>query len=174
MFFAGGLNQHLAIYDIVQNKINLVKDMKLSTDIGYYTDASWNDAIITKDERYVVIFIGYNYYYDEESDTEYHDTYGSRIEILDLEKRRLHISKIKLPFEYERLSVILMDLHDLKDIIITGYLRQIDVDKLLPMDIIKVIVSFYQHQFVHLINQVNWKHWKISLDEIIDVHTLSL
>ena len=42
------------------------------------------------------------------------------IEILDLGTRILNISQIRLPFEYEQLSVILMDHHEFRDIIING------------------------------------------------------
>eukprot|EP01083_Nonionella_stella_P075300 204655_1 len=133
-------------------------------------------CVVTNDEHYVLILGGSiaiaNDTHDEWMDdndnaVEYKDV--NSIYVLDLQTMMIKQSNVDCPKTGVFNAVISEAPHRRKRHRIGAFLRTF-YDKHVSRDMIHLIASFYQNEFVHLLdrNGLDKMHWKISVDRIVD------
>ena len=139
----------------------------------FYNYDCYSAAILTRDEKYIIIF--YNWI-EVDSDSSDSDSgcdpiYHSRIDIFDIQNKKMIMSDVKLPWNYSgELHVFKVDDFGKSSVVINGYLRQCWKEKDLqefPIEIIAIVITFYSQEYVHIIKQYGGEHWKIPLYDIL-------
>ena len=137
-------------YDIEQNKWSQL-DVKMPVSVHRF------GCVKTKDEKYVILLGGYH-------DSETIDT----IQVLDIDKMKFGISKIKCPGQGSFQAVNTME--EANETLITGYIRIIlsEYEIIIPDDIINFIIELMKIENIHLMGDANSSHWKIELQTILE------
>ena len=164
IYTMGGNNENdtsletIHMYDIKANKNELL-DLKIP-DSGRERFG----CIMTDDERYMIIFGGYEYEYTKDE-----------IYIFDMDKMTVRESDVVCP-EEGSYNAILMNDHERTSIIVNGYIRcmvnQIDGIEFPNDDIITLINKWLSnyHEMVYLIER-GWRKrnrmWKLPLSTIL-------
>ena len=87
LFFGGEFKDHFVTYDIKRNEWKLLQNVSLSEK-----DCAVNGAVITRNEKYVIIFCVYSSWKLGEGHTE-----RRAIEIFDIENKSIRTSHAKIP-----------------------------------------------------------------------------
>eukprot|EP01084_Bolivina_argentea_P299044 515448_1 len=146
-----------------------------SDEIYYYDHKSWKlfdlklpvglDAfgcVVTRNEKYIILFGG-------------DDTFGHMrdiIIIIDLENMTIHESSVRCPLNAQ-FDAVLVDCSIRNQILVNGYVRWCwtlsgckDIG-CLCVDVINLIVMWYNEEYVYLKEKYNTRHWKIQLTKIL-------
>ena len=152
VLFMGGKLRNIFIWDIINDKWSIIKGLQIS-ESGYRYRAG---IVVTKDEKYVVLFGG---------------SQCDKIEIFDVDKQLICQSDIKCP-EMVEYRAMLIDNCKQSDIIIHGYLRKIwnneEFNNLNnTIRLIMLMIRFYANEYVHLIQINSGRHWRIQLRDLL-------
>ena len=169
--FGGGENEQdhmygVREYDITENMWSYLNDL----DFGDDTLASKFGYALSSDEKYIFILGGL----DEEVH-EYGVMDSDRIYVVDTVTREIRRKDIKCPVEGQCHAFISprFSLHK-SDILSTGFARKCtDHDRFIPMDIIWLIASWIQEDYLHLLKD-GGAHFKISTNAIISAMDVDL
>ena len=55
----------------------------------------------------------------------------------------------------------------LNELVTFGYIRQLTKNFDIPLELIKLIQSWYSNEIIHIIQTKTQQHWKIAVDDII-------
>ena len=164
-------DKYIMSYDMNKNSWERMKKIKLSSNQSFLN----HGVVMAKNERYVIVFHSWSEWIEADGPGG-EEVYYNQIDVLDFKTGACRISSVELPSRWkdEGLHTFLVDGHSQSDIVINGYLREywkkkelINVMKL-PIAVIGIIIQFFRKEYVHLIQRKSGKHWKISVDNILD------
>ena len=166
VFLGGDLDPAVVLYDIGQNKWEVMKDVRLLSPELY----DGHSAVITKDQRYIIVLSAYEDDVEDSEGSVVEEAWDNLIEIIDVEQEISWTSKAKLPCSWkdEELHAFLVDNYHQTGIIVNGYLRQYrKQQRVIPLELIQMIVQFYSQNDIHIIQRNTGKHWVASLGDIL-------
>ena len=145
-----GLNGHLDIIRGYSIKDKLWNDLslKLPTQDGKFP------YFVTTDEQYVVVVLTYNY--QSESETDDNDEYAFRIYYLNLEIEPFEFMESPFIPKFDIAHAVMTGSNTESTLIVYGYFRLLELnDKIIiPQDLMDLIVSFYDVEYVHFFEDV--------------------
>ena len=153
--FAKGVNKH-DIFGIWEYKIREKEWRKTETKLP--KQLSEFGCVITNDERFILIFGGY-----DENDIDDSD----EIFIMNLDTMEIKKSDVKCPMGGRFRAAYCYDRGEKMDILIAGYVGKYGVDGYIPKEIMKMMEMFCCQDYVHLVEKDSSKHWRINVDEIL-------
>ena len=156
---------------------SLVNNKWIKWNIRSPAKSLTGSAVLTKDERYVIIF-------SNQTDRSRHTNYipltyvTNAIFIYDFRMRKFMKSKIELPTEvgisYRNSLSITTRNKFAEELLVFGFVNRVyklnrfkNVQKL-PVYLIKFIGKWISIEYVHFISEVSRKHWRICVDAIIE------
>lgn len=170
LFFGEGMEEHIVSYDVTTGKYRILDYVTLPTKNAYHPG-----VLLTKDEKYVLIFIGFS-----DDDFGYEFVMGEprfwtkktecAIMVLDTETNVLYSSVCAFPrSDVRSTQAFLVDNEKLNSMIINGYIRQYwkQDPRSIPVDLIDILLMYYEEAEVHLVERETGQHWKIPLHDIL-------
>ena len=142
-------------YNISDQKWTKLKNIKLPHKMNNF------GCVITRNERYIICSAGLG---DSDVDApSYKDIF-----VLDLNLMKIFECDIGFPFN-RICRAIIMDQYEEDELLIYGFVRyetiKYNID--IPVEIMKLLVSWYCIEYMHVINEEG-RHWKIDIAHIIN------